>query len=218
MTVTSPRLVVAPLLFLFLIVSACGGSSRTPAATTAAPAPEMTAGKVTRPITRADVDFMTGMIAHHAQAVLIAGWAPTHEASPAIQRLCERVVVGQRDEIARMQRWLRDQGEPVPPGEATPDMMPGMDHSAHMPGMLTTEQLTQLNHATGSEFDRLFLTFMIQHHQGAITMVQQLIDSPGAAQDNLVFKLASDIHVDQVTEIARMQGMLLELSLDPAGS
>ena len=211
MTVTSPRLVVAPLLFLFLIVSACGGSSRTPAATTAAPAPEMTAGKVTRPITRADVDFMTGMIAHHAQAVLIAGWAPTHEASPAIQRLCERVVVGQRDEIARMQRWLRDQGEPVPPGEATPDMMPGMDHSAHMPGMLTTEQLTQLNHATGSEFDRLFLTFMIQHHQGAIVMVDRLFATQGAGEEERTFRLASDVYADQTTEIDRMQKMLAVL-------
>ncbi|MDH5283555.1 MAG: DUF305 domain-containing protein [Gemmatimonadota bacterium] len=203
----------APLLSL----TACGGAAYAPATTPAQPAAVATPARG-RLVTPADVQFISGMIPHHAQAVLIAGWAPTHGASPAILRLCERVVVGQRDEIAVMQQWLRDQGEPVPPGEATHDTMPGMDHSAHMPGMLTAEQLTRLNNATGAEFDRLFLTLMIQHHQGAVTMVQQLINSPGAAQDNQVFKLASDIHVDQTTEIARMQGMLLELSLDPVGS
>jgi len=160
---------------------------------------------------------MTGMIAHHSQAVLIAGWAPTHGASPAILRLCERVVVGQRDEIARMQQWLRDQGEPVPSGDATHDLH-GMHDGALMPGMLTAAELNELNGASGAEFDQLFLTLMIRHHEGALTMVQQLIDSPGAAQDNLVFKIASDIHADQTTEIARMKGMLAMLSLDPVGS
>src|ERR1041385_4953317 len=112
--------------------------------------------------TAATLRFMTGMIGHHAQAVLMAGWAPTHEASPAIRALCARIVVGQRDEIAFMQRWLRDRREPVPDADAShPHAVPGMDPAQLMPGMLTAEQLSALDHARGTGFDRLFLTFMI---------------------------------------------------------
>jgi uncharacterized protein (DUF305 family) len=161
--------------------------------------------------TAADVYFMSGMIHHHAQAVLMAGWAPTHGASPAIRALCERIVVGQRDEIALMQRWLRDRHQTVPDGDASHDMMPGMDSSGMMPGMLTAEQLTQLDHARGPEFDRLFLTFMIQHHQGAITMVNTLFGSQGAGEEEIVFRFASDVYADQTTEIDRMQKMLAVL-------
>jgi uncharacterized protein (DUF305 family) len=89
--------------------------------------------------------------------------------------------------------------------------MPGMPHYAHMPGMLTAEQLAQLDQARGAEFDRLFLTFMIRHHQGAITMVEKLFGSHGAAQDEIVFKFASDVHVDQITEIEFMSDMLAAL-------
>ncbi len=146
---------------------------------------------------------MSGMIAHHAQAVLIAGWAPSHGASDAVRRLCERIVVGQRDEIAIMQTWLRDRGENVPAAD---------EHRGHdgmlMPGMLTSEQVAQLDRARGSEFDRLFLTFMMQHHEGAVTMVDKLFGSVGAGQEELVFRLASDIYADQTTEIERMQKML----------
>src|SRR5437899_7411898 len=90
--------------------------------------------------TAADVHFMAGMIVHHAQAVLIAGWAPAHGASPALRALCERIVVGQRDEIAAMQRWLRERHEPVPDPDPQGHMMPGMDHPMIMPGMLSPAQ------------------------------------------------------------------------------
>jgi uncharacterized protein (DUF305 family) len=165
------------------------------------------------PYTRADVRFMSGMIGHHAQAVLMAGWAPTHSASKSLQILCERIAVAQRDEIAFMQRWLRDRREPVPDADASHDMMPGMEgmHHEMMPGMLTAAQLTQLDSARGAEFDRLFLTFMIQHHRGALTMVDQLFGSPGAGNDDAIFKFASDVSADQTTEIDRMNLMLASL-------
>ena len=161
--------------------------------------------------TPADVHFMSGMIYHHAQAVLIAGWAPSHDASPSLRALCERIVVGQGDEIALMERWLRDRHENVPDLNATHAMMPEMDPATMMPGMLTADQLAQLDRARGKQFDRLFLTFMIQHHKGAITMVDELFGTPGAGQDDQVFKLASDIYADQSAEIERMQRMLLTL-------
>jgi len=165
------------------------------------------------PYTAADVHFMSGMILHHAQAVLMAGWAPTHGASQSMRALCERIVVGQRDEIALMQRWLGERHEAVPEADASHTMMPGMDPSMMMPGMLTPEQLAELDHARGTEFDRLFLRFMIQHHQGAITMVNQLFGSQGAGEEEGVFRLASNIYADQVTEIGRMQRMLAVLVL-----
>jgi uncharacterized protein (DUF305 family) len=168
--------------------------------------------------TAADVRFMTGMIAHHAQAVLIAGWAPTHDASPELRALCARIVVGQRDEIAAMQRWLRERHEPVPDADPHGVTMPGMDHAMLMPGMLTDEQLARLDSARGIDFDRLFLTDMIQHHRGALTMVRALIDAPRAARDGLLFQVASDISADQTVEIDRMTRMLDALSHTPPRS
>src|SRR2546421_12597686 len=109
--------------------------------------------------TAADVQFMTGMIGHHAQAVLIAGWAPSHAASAAVRALCERIVVGQRDEIVLMQRWLGERHEPVPEVDPAHFTMPGMETSM-MPGMLTPDQLAQLDSARGREFGRLFLQLM----------------------------------------------------------
>lgn len=164
------------------------------------------------PYTRADIDFLAGMIHHHAQAIQIAKWAPTHGASPALIRLTERVVNAQQDEIALMQAWLRDRNQPVP--EPNPAGMPmmheGQMHVMPMPGMLTDEQLKRLDAARGEEFDRLFLTFMIQHHRGAVEMVKTLLAARGAALDETVFKLAADIEADQTTEINRMLQMLLE--------
>lgn len=166
------------------------------------------------PFNAADVRFMSGMIDHHAQAILMAGWAPSHGASASVRALCERIVVGQRDEIGLMQRWLRERGLPVPDGDGShAHAMPGMDHpTALMPGMLTPTQLAQLDAARGPEFDRLFLTFMIQHHQGAITMVNELFSANGATLDDLIFKYASDVNVDQTTEINRMGRMLAAMS------
>jgi len=163
-----------------------------------------------RDYSAADVRFMSGMIYHHAQAVLIAGWAVSHGGSQPVVTLCERIVVGQSDEIALMQRWLRDRHEEVPdvsPGQAA---MPEMDHAPMMPGMLTPDQLAHLDRARGSEFDRLFLTLMIRHHQGAITMVNELF-AQGAGEQEKSFRFASDVYADQSTEIARMQKMLATL-------
>jgi uncharacterized protein (DUF305 family) len=162
------------------------------------------------PFTPADVQFMSGMIYHHAQAVMMAGWAPTHDASPTLRALCERIVVGQTDEINLMQRWLRDRHLTVPDPKAVQMIMPGMDSSMMMPGMLTAEQLAELDKARGPDFDRLFLQFMIQHHRGAITMVNQLFGM-GSGEEEVVFKFASDVYADQTTEIDRMQRMLATL-------
>ena len=168
---------------------------------------------VNRPYTKADIDFMRGMIAHHAQALLMAGWARSHGASPSVQTLCDRITNAQKDEINIMQNWLRDRGQPVPEAKPGPMRMTmdGMEHKMLMPGMLTEEQLKELDAARGPEFDTLFLRFMIQHHQGAVSMVDDLRSRDGAAQDELVFKLSTDIHVDQTTEIARMRRMLTQI-------
>ncbi|MEO8030392.1 MAG: DUF305 domain-containing protein [Gemmatimonadota bacterium] len=159
----------------------------------------------------ADVTFMTGMIGHHAQAVLIGGWAPTHGASKSLQALCERIVVGQRDEILTMQTWLKDHHEPVPAVDPEMGNMPGMDESGLMPGMLSYEELHALDQARGTEFDRLFLTDMIKHHNGAITMVNTLFGTPGGGEEERMYKIASDIYADQTTEIDRMTKMLAAL-------
>jgi len=173
------------------------------------------ADSIRHPYTQADVDFMTHMIGHHAQAIAMSRLAPTHGASPAVQRLASRIINAQVDEIATMQNWLRDRLKPVP--DATPMgmkmTMNGMEHMMLMPGMLTEEQMKQLDAARGPEFDRLFLTDMIQHHSGAVSMVRDLFASYGAGQDEIVFKFASDVNVDQTTEIARMEKMLAGLTL-----
>jgi uncharacterized protein (DUF305 family) len=167
------------------------------------------------PYTAADVQFMSGMIGHHAQAVLMASWAPTHGASAAVRALCERIVVGQTDEIGLMQRWLRERHETVPAADARGHMMAGMDHPMLMPGMLTPEQMSALDRARGTEFDRQFLLGMIMHHEGAIIMVDELMNSYGAAQDGIVYKFSSDVYADQTTEIERMTKMLNDVP--PAG-
>jgi uncharacterized protein (DUF305 family) len=194
-------------LFAALTIVAC---ARAPVGTGAQPLSPAAAARADsgRPAySAADVRFMSGMIGHHVQAVLIAGWAPSHGASLPVRALSERIVVGQRDEIAFMQSWLQDRHLPVPDGDPSHVLMPGMQH-AMMPGMLTPEQLARLDQARGPDFDRLFLSFMIQHHQGAITMVEQLMGSQGAAQDDKVFKFVSDVSADQTTEIDFMSKML----------
>jgi uncharacterized protein (DUF305 family) len=162
------------------------------------------------PYSDADVEFMSGMIPHHAQAVIMAGWAPSHGARTDVAVLCERIVVGQRDEIALMQTWLSDRGLEVPDATSTRHKMTmnGMTHEMLMPGMLTDEEMAELDRARGPEFDRLFLLGMIKHHQGAIDMVDTLFKSYGAAQDETVYKFASDVYADQSIEIDRMHSML----------
>lgn len=168
------------------------------------------------PYTAADIGFMTHMISHHAQAIVMAKMAPTHGASEAVQTLCGRIINAQNDEIALMQNWLRDRNQPVPEAKPMPMkmVMNGQVMEMLMPGMLSDEQMKQLDASRGKDFDKLFLRGMIQHHQGAITMVQQLLATPGAAQDEAVFKFANNVNVDQSTEIHRMQQMLLVVELE----
>lgn len=235
MPVRSRRSTLASLAVAALAAAGC--HSATQAAPAPAPEPAATATTVQPPAeaareaeaiakaradsaltkhVQADVDFMTGMISHHAQAITMAQWAPSHGASPAVQRLSARIINAQNDEIHIMQSWLAERGLPVPAAKAAPMMMTmpdGMKHMMLMPGMLTDAQMAQLDSARGPEFDRLFLTYMIQHHRGAVSMVKDWMDSYGAGQDELVFKLAADVNVDQTTEIARMQRMLASLVL-----
>ena len=181
----------------------------------AAQAPQ--ASPALKDYTAADVHFMSGMIYHHAQAILIAGWAKSHGAGPSVQTLCDRIIASQRDEITLLSNWLRARHEAVP--HVDPQQMymsgmggmamggGGMDSSHVMPGMLTTQQLAQLDSARGPDFDALFLRFMIQHHQGAITMVNQLFAASGGEEEP-VYKMATGVFADQTTEIERMQRML----------
>lgn len=165
----------------------------------------------------ADVHFMTGMIGHHGQALVMSGFAPDNDASPTVQILCARIINAQKDEIAVMQEWLADRGQLVPQVHTDGGhfMVHGPEHAMHMPGMLTPEQLDELRHARGLDFDRLFLEYMIMHHEGAVTMVEELFAIDGAAQGDFVFKLASDIQADQASEIARMKLMLEALQPSP---
>lgn len=162
---------------------------------------------------------MTGMIGHHAQALVMSALAPTNGANAAVQTLAARIINSQNDEIAWMQRWLEDRGQPVPQVhiEGTNLMIHGAQHAMHMPGMLTAQQMQELEAARGPDFDRLFLMYMIQHHSGAITMVADLFNSDGAAQGDATFKIASDIQADQTTEIARMKRMLAGLTQQGTG-
>jgi uncharacterized protein (DUF305 family) len=205
-------------------IAACGGT-RPPAQPSPLPATgnqnesagiaKARADSARYPYTEADIRFMSHMIGHHAQAIAMAEWAPTHQADASILRLAERIINAQQDEITAMQRWLQDRRQPVP--EASPKgmkmVMNGVEHVMLMPGMLTEAQMKQLDQARGKEFDRLFLTFMIQHHRGAVEMVKELFGTYGAGQDELVFKFASDVNIDQLTEIERMQKMLASFIL-----
>jgi len=197
--------------------------------------------------TEADISFMQGMIHHHAQALAMTALITERTTTRAIRQMGLRMEISQADEIAIMERWLRDRGQAVPDWRptATPAADPGahagmdhaaIDHGAHaamdhgamdhgamdhgtpaadahadhdgMPGMLTPEQMTQLAAARGGEFDRLFLQLMIQHHEGALTMVRDLFASAGAGQESTVFQFASEIDADQDIEIRRMRELL----------
>ena len=157
------------------------------------------------PYTAADIVFMQGMIGHHEQAIVMSRLVPDRSENASIRTLAARIINAQQDEIAIMERWLRDRQQPV--ADAT---HAHMGH-AMMPGMLTVDELTALWSAHGEAFDRRFLRMMIQHHEGAVTMVAELFATDGAAQDQTVFRFASDAQVDQRTEIARMQRMLAAL-------
>ncbi len=154
----------------------------------------------------ADIAFMQGMIHHHAQALDMTELLATRTERDDMRLLARRIDVSQTDEIRMMQQFLRDRGAEVPDEHA--HHMPG---APLMPGMLTPDQMAQLSAAKGTEFDRLFLQFMIQHHQGALTMVTELFKSPGAGQESNIFAFASDVEADQSMEIDRMGAMLAAL-------
>ena len=205
------RLIPAALASALLVATGCASTGQPENTTRPAPAPPTKVGIAAIKHTPADASFMRGMIHHHAQAVLMAKWAPTHGAGADLQRLAERIVVAQQDEIALMQTWLKEKGEPVPepsPGPMRMTMPDGTAHDMLMPGMLSAAELEQLDAARGVEFDRRFLTFMIRHHEGALDMVEELFGSRGAANDEDTFRLASDVFADQTTEIRVMKEML----------
>jgi uncharacterized protein (DUF305 family) len=163
------------------------------------------------PRSQADVEFMQGMIMHHSQAVEMTALIASHTENKDIRSLGAKISSSQSDEIRFMQRWLAARGEPL--SMAMPEM-PDMDLSgkpmAPMPGMLTPEQMEALRKAKGAEFDHLFLTGMIQHHNGALVMVKDLFDTAGAGQDADIFNFATDADNTQRAEIRIMQNMLKE--------
>jgi uncharacterized protein (DUF305 family) len=179
--------------------------------------------------TATDVAFMRDMIMHHAQAVQMTALVPDRAASAEVRQLAQRIERSQDDEIAFMRRWLTRRGEEAPPmamhGAANGDQagQGGQGHEAHqashhamedhsdMAGMLSPDQLEALAAASGEAFDRLFLEFMIFHHEGAITMVDELFAAPNAGQETEMFDFASHVESDQAIEIARMQRLLTQL-------
>jgi uncharacterized protein (DUF305 family) len=167
------------------------------------------------PRSQADVEFMQGMIMHHSQAVEMTALIASHTENKELRSLGARISSSQSDEIRFMKRWLAGRGERV--SMATRGM-PGMDMSrepmALMPGMLTPEQMEALRKAKGAEFDRLFLTGMIQHHDGALIMVKDLFDTAGAGQDAELFNFATDADNTQKAEIKIMQAMLEKKPLE----
>ena len=161
--------------------------------------------------TAADVQFMQGMIAHHAQAVRMSALVPSRTSRQDIRMLAERIDVSQQDEIAWMQTWLADRREAVPAADAGHAHPGASEQPVLMPGMITPQELAQLEASKGVAFDRLFLTHMIRHHEGAITMVKQLFGSPGAGQEPWLFEFATDVDADQRAEIDRMRAILESL-------
>jgi uncharacterized protein (DUF305 family) len=182
--------------------------------------PSSTRGQLA-PRSAKDVEFMQGMIMHHAQAVEMTELMESRTQNKELRLLGARISHSQSDEISFMKRWLEARGEPTTmkmPGMDMDGMsMPGMDMSAHqhetlMPGMLTAKQMDALKKAKGAEFDRLFLSGMIQHHTGALTMVKDLYDNPGTGQDAEIFNFTTDVDSGQRAEIKIMQGMLSKIN------
>jgi len=212
------RRIVRPLscvLLVAAIASSCRAAGETHPALIRPGAP----GEATRSITpaqavdlarvgptAADVRFMQGMIGHHAQALEMTALLPSRTAREDMHLLAHRIELSQADEITLMQRWLQVRGAEVPDVHA---------HHAHdavlMPGMLTPDEMDRLAMASGAAFDRLFLEFMIKHHDGALVMVDQLFSTAGAAQEPEIFAFASDVDTDQRIEIDRMSAMLGEM-------
>jgi uncharacterized protein (DUF305 family) len=149
---------------------------------------------------------MQGMIGHHAQALEMTALLATRSSSGDMRKLAQRIEVSQADEIKMMEDWLKSRGQRLPDPHAH-----HAQGAALMPGMLTAEEMSRLAEAKGAAFDRLFLEFMIKHHEGALIMVKELFDTAGAGQESEIFAFASDVDADQRMEIERMGAMLKEL-------
>jgi uncharacterized protein (DUF305 family) len=175
-----------------------GESTRVISATTSVDASRISA-------TASDVRFMQGMIGHHAQALEMTALVTSRTDRQDMRLLARRIELSQADEIALMQRWLGAHGE------TAPDLHAHHHGAALMPGMLTPEEMSRLEAAKGREFDRLFLEFMIKHHDGALVMVNELFSADGAGEEPEIFAFASDVDTDQRIEIDRMSAMLLEM-------
>ena len=172
--------------------------------------------------TKADIDFVQGMIVHHAQAVVMSDWARTRGVGANFLTISKRIALSQRDEITMMQQWLLDRHLPTPDplhmlhgsGTVTDESrmhMPGMDMGAHpmmMSGMLSPDEMRQLEVAHGTTFDRLYLTGMIKHHQGALDMVAALFAAPGSGQQPELSGFATDVDASQRAQMTRMEAML----------
>ena len=166
----------------------------------------------------ADVSFMQGMIMHHSQAVEMTDLLRTRSRNRDLQALGKRISISQTDEIKFMRQWLEERGQPVSMEHSHMGDMKSGDHMNHMnmdsmplmPGMLTPQQMKALEQAKGASFDHLFLTGMIQHHTGALVMVQDLVNTPGAGQDSVLFDFATDVDNTQRAEIEIMRNMLKE--------
>ena len=156
--------------------------------------------------TEADVQFMQGMIGHHAQALEMSALVNERTQNEDMRRLALRIAISQEDEIGMMEGWLRARGQQLPNPHAH-----HMHGATLMPGMLTPEEMARLTAAKGLEFDRLFLEGMIKHHMGALVMVETLFATPRAGQDGEIYAFASDVDSDQRMEIERMGAMLREL-------
>ncbi len=161
-------------------------------------------------VTRADARFMQGMIAHHAQALTMSQLVPDRAGGDAVRLLAERIGRSQGDEIRLMERWLAARGEKIPDPDLGYRLRSMGGRGELMPGMLTAAELAELDQATGEAFDRLFLIYMIRHHEGALTMVRELFAAEGAGQETVIFEFAADVDSDQRIEIARMVRMLTD--------
>ena len=185
--------------------SACASRSTEPA--TSAP-PPVTVARTHSPYTAADVSFMQGMIAHHGQALDMTALVPARSSNATLGILADRIEQTQLNEIQRMRQWLEARGETAPdPGSYREHAAGHEGHGGHMPGMLTPAQMAELAAASGTAFDRLFLEYMIRHHEGALTMVAEL-QAAGGGLEAEIYRFAADVDADQRAEIARMQSML----------
>lgn len=199
-----------------MALSACAGTAREQQAPIVQPGAPGEASRVITPadaarlsrpgVSSADVKFMQGMIAHHAQAVEMTELLKTRTGRPDMRKLGERIEVSQADEMEMMREWLGNHGAEVPGEHA--HHAPG---APLMPGMLTSDEMARLRASSGDAFDQLFLESMIKHHEGALVMVRELFAAAGAAQESDIYAFASDVNADQRMEIARMSAMLKEL-------